>query len=132
MRRTTHARQLRVLSQAAKERLAEDVYNYEDIWLAIRSATRRGEETIRISQDAVIDFSRTKAATDIEYLLQKRGFHIEWVEVSRKEMSQRRETGRHVNYHEMVISWDQSSENLAIHYELMQQDYPIFDEGELD
>ena len=132
MRYTMHARMMRSVSRDAKERMAIDVFNFENIWLAIKAASQRGKERIQIYQDLPVDLSQTEAAKDAIKLLEQRGFQLSWEEASEKIVHKRRETGKFLVYRELVIKWDQKSEDDATHLRRMSGDIPEYDDVDPD
>ena len=127
-----HARMMRSVSRDAKERMAVDVFNFENIWLAIKAASQRGKERVQIYQDVPLDLSQTDAAKDAIKLLEQRGFQLCWEEASEKIIHKRRETGKFLVYRELVIKWDQKSEDDATHLDRMAGLGPIYDEVDPD
>jgi len=132
MRHTMHARMMRSVSRDAKERIAVDVFNFENLWLAIKAASQRGKERVQIYQDVPLDLSQTDAAKDATDLLVQRGFQLVWEDASEKIVLKRRETGKFLFYRELVIKWDQKSEDDATHLDRMVGLGPTYDDIDPD
>lgn len=96
-------------AEQAREVYARQVFDPERIDKGIKDAAAYGLNSLRLHQGRPVSLNMTMMAMGLVQRLTAQGYRVTWQPAAQPELVGKRNTGRYIDYVELVIEWEWSA-----------------------